>query len=176
MPAGIAHVDVATERSGPATRDGLEDSSFLGGKSVRACERLTVSTDDGRDLDGRSVDATLAVTAQKHKPRRGPHLGSRLLGIVDSKIVGTYGTSLRNDQSCLLRRARVAWRVSGQQRDHDWRGGRRLERRDEDYRNPPRPRRCLDAHLGGRLRGAPKVRCSSLLGSSCDLRRRWNWR
>ena len=45
MPAGIAHVDVATERSGPATRDGIEDSSFLGGKSVRACERLTVSTD-----------------------------------------------------------------------------------------------------------------------------------
>lgn len=60
MSAGIAHVYVATESSGPATRDGVEDSSFFGSESVRACERLTVSADDVRDLYGRSVDARLA--------------------------------------------------------------------------------------------------------------------
>ena len=51
---------MASEGCGPATRDGVEDGSFFGGKSVRACERLTVSADDVRDLDGRSVDAPLA--------------------------------------------------------------------------------------------------------------------
>ena len=60
MPAGIAHVHVATESCGPTARDGVEDSGLLGRNSVRARERLTVSADDVRDLDGRSVDARLA--------------------------------------------------------------------------------------------------------------------
>lgn len=60
MSTGIAHVHVATEGCGPATCDGVEDGSLFGGESVRARERLTVSTDDVRDLDGRSVDASFA--------------------------------------------------------------------------------------------------------------------
>ena len=60
MSTRVAHVHVAAEVCGPATRDGVEDSGLLGGKSVRARERLTVSADDVRDLDGRSVDASLA--------------------------------------------------------------------------------------------------------------------
>lgn len=60
MSTGIAHVHVPAEVCGPTTRDGVEYCSFFGGESVRACERLTVSANDVRDLDGGSVDASLA--------------------------------------------------------------------------------------------------------------------
>jgi hypothetical protein len=57
MSACVAHVPVSAEGGSPATRDGVENGSLLGGDSVRACESLTVSANDIRKLEGRSVRA-----------------------------------------------------------------------------------------------------------------------
>lgn len=60
MSTRVTHVDMAAERGGPATRDGVEDGALVGCEGVRTRERQAVSADDVRNLDGRSVHAALA--------------------------------------------------------------------------------------------------------------------
>jgi hypothetical protein len=65
------------------TRDGVEDSALLGGEGVHTRERLAVSADDVRNLDGRSVHTALAWRRVRVREHRALADGLLLLGAQD---------------------------------------------------------------------------------------------
>jgi len=99
--ACVTYIEMAAERGGPATRDGVEDSALLGGEGVRTRERLAVSADDVRNLDGRSARAALAWRRVLVREHRALADGLLLLGA--QHVQGARGLS-----QVTLRDARVA--------------------------------------------------------------------